>query len=277
MTENTRSGADEWSAVAPAWDASADYVDSHSVAATDALVASLALQPGHRALELGAGPGTLGATWSALVGPSGAVTLSDIAPGMVEAAWRRNAGLANVEVAVLDAEAIDRPAGSFDAVAGRMSLMFAADPRRAFAEISRVLVPGGRLGALTWAGPEHNPWLTCVGMAAMVNGVLSGGPPVGPGGIFSLGDPAGLAALAKEAGFVNVAVEEVPVTFSSTGIDEHISRVSSLAGHMAAAFAAATEEQLAAVRRTAADLAAPHQTDAGLRLPGRALLLTART
>ena len=67
-------------------------------------------------LELAAGPGSLGATWSQLVGPTGTVVLSDIAPGMVEVARRRNAHLSNVEVAVLDASAIDRPDGSFDVV-----------------------------------------------------------------------------------------------------------------------------------------------------------------
>jgi len=34
--------------------------------------------------------------------------------------------------------------------------------------------------------------MTCVGMAAMMTGLVSGGPPVGPGGIFSLGDPEAL-------------------------------------------------------------------------------------
>src|SRR5208282_3720456 len=33
---------------------------------------------------------------------------------------------------------------------------FALDPRRAFAEAARVLVPGGRLAAATFAEPERN-------------------------------------------------------------------------------------------------------------------------
>src|SRR6478736_5616281 len=65
--------AQAWSAVAEAWDANADYVDDHSVAATATLVDRVAPQPGDRVLELAAGPGSLGATWSQLVGPTGAV------------------------------------------------------------------------------------------------------------------------------------------------------------------------------------------------------------
>jgi SAM-dependent methyltransferase len=267
--------ADDWSAVASAWDCNIDYIEHHSVAATDALIDGVAVRKADRVLELAAGPGGLGAGWAELVGPTGTVVLSDIAPGMVDVARRRNAHLPNVEVAVLDASAIDRPDRSFDVVVCRMGLMFTPEPAVAFAEIARVLAPGGRFGALTWAAVEHNPWMTCVGMAAMINGLVSGGPPVGPGGIFSLGDPTVVEALAKSAGFVDVAVAELPTTFDAPTIDAHVDRVSSLAGPLAAAFDAASPEQLAAVRRTAAQLAAGYTTSDGVSLPGRALLVTA--
>jgi hypothetical protein len=39
---------------------------------------------------------------------------------------------------------------------------------------------------------------------------------------------------------------------------------------------AAPPDQLAALRRTAAELAAPYLTDDGLEIPGRALLLSGR-
>lgn len=269
--------ARDWSAVAQAWASNVDEVDEHSVNATNALFDRLGVQAGDRVLELAAGPGSLGAKWSELVGPTGTVLLSDIAPAMVDVARQRNTALDNVEVTVLDASAIDRPENSFDVVACRMGLMFTPDPSVAFAEIRRVLGPNGRVGALAWGGIEHNPWMTCVGMAAMMNGVVSGGPPVGPGSIFSLGDPGELEALAKGAGFVDVWVEEFTVTFRADDIDAHLARVSSLAGPMAAAFQAASPDQLAAVRGTAADLAAPYVTGDGLEIPGRALLVSGRT
>lgn len=276
MTESNDTAC-HWSSVAQAWDANVDEVDEHSVNATNALLDRLAVTTGDRVLELACGPGSLGSTWSELVGPSGSVVLSDIAAGMADVARRRNAALGNVDVTVLDASAIDRRADSFDVVACRMGLMFTPDPAVAFAEIHRVLAPNGRIGALTWGGIEHNPWMTCVGMAAMMNGLVSGGPPVGPGSIFSLSDPGELEALAKGAGFVDVAVEEFTVTFRADDIDAHIARVSSLAGPLAAAFEAASPTQLEAVRRTAADLAAQYVTDDGLEIPGRALLVSGRT
>jgi len=110
----------------------------------------------------------------------------------------------------------------------------------------------------------------------MANGLVSGGPPVGPGDIFSLGDPAELERLAKGAGFVDVAVEEFPVTFRADTIDSHVERVSALAGPLAVALQAASPDQLAALRRTAADLAASYVVDIGLVIPGRALLVSGR-
>src|ERR1700736_3374775 len=127
-----------WSAVAEAWDTNTDYIDEHSVEATTALLDRVAVQPGERVLELAAGPGTLGGTWAALVGPTGAVVVSDLAPGMVEVARRRKAGVGNVDTAVIDGGFIDGPDGSFDVVTCRMGLMFTPDPSVALAEIFRV-------------------------------------------------------------------------------------------------------------------------------------------
>ena len=268
----TTTAAEDWTAVASAWDASTDYLEGHSAPATEAWVAAADLRPGDRLLELAAGPGTMGRRWSELVGPQGRVLLSDLAPGMVEVARRRNAAVDNVEVAVLDITSIDQPEGSFDVVVSRMGLMFAPDPALAFREVRRVLADGGRFAALTWGGMEHNPWMTCVGMAAMANGLVSGGPPVGPGGIFSLSDPAQLTTLAEDAGFREVATKEIDVSSHSDSIDTHVRRVSALAGPLAAAFAAATPQQLDAVSQTAAQLAADYTDEHGVTLPGRAIL-----
>jgi SAM-dependent methyltransferase len=262
--------------VAPAWAAQVDAVDVHAADATTALLDEVAVRPGERVLELAAGPGSLAGVWSDLVGPSGSVVVSDLAPGMVELARSRSAAHANVEVRVLDAAAIDAPDASFDVVACRMGLMFTPDPSVALAEVHRVLRPGGRLGALTWGGVEHNPWMTCVGMAAMATGLVQGGPPTGPGGIFSLGDPDELGRLAEAAGFAAVDVTPIELTFRAESAEAHVAQVASLAGPLAAALQAASADQVAALHRTAATLAAPYLTGDGLAVPGRALLLSGR-
>lgn len=269
--------ADDWSSVAGAWDSEVDEADEQTATITTTLLDRLSVELGDCVLELAAGPGSLGATWSELVGSSGSVLLSDLAPGMVEVARRRNSHLHNVVVDVIDAAAIDRPDASFDVVGSRMGLMFAPDPSAAFAEVRRVLAPGGRMAAATWAGLDHNPWVTCIGMAAMMTGLVSGGPPVGPGDIFSLGDPETLSALVEDAGFTDVTVEEIDVAFRAEDIEHHIDRVSSLAGPLAAILRTASPEQRSALRRTATDLAAQYVSDDGLEMPGRALIVAGRT
>ena len=275
MTDNT-DPSETWSAVAAAWDANVDDVDDHSTGSIGALLERLDVQPGERVLELAAGPGSLGARWSNLVGPDGSVLMSDIAPGMVDVAQRRTAGLSNVETAVLDMSAIGQSDGVYDVVACRMGLMFAPDPSVALREILRVLRPDGRVGVLVWGALENNPWLTCVGMAALMQGLVTTGPPVGPGEIFSLGVPGTLETLAVEAGFVDVRTDSLDVVFLADSIEHHVDRVSSLAGPLTALLQAAGPDQRAAIRHTAAEIAAPYLTDAGVAIPGQALLVTGR-
>ena len=96
--------------------------------------------------------------------------------------------------------------------------------------------------------------MTRVGIAAMINGLVAGGPPVGPSGIFSLGDADHLKSLVAAAGFVDVSVEEIAIIFRAENIDAHIERVSSLAVPLATILQHASVEQQAAVRGTATDL-----------------------
>jgi SAM-dependent methyltransferase len=156
-----------------------------------------------------------------------------------------------------------------------MGLMLIDDPAAALRECRRVLVPGGRIGVAVWAGPEHNPWVTYVGMAAMMNGVVSGGPPTGPGGLFSLADAAVLDRFLLEAGFTGAIVHEVATESAFATVDEYFDTVSALAGPLSAAINGASDAKRAAVRKSAIDLAAAHRTSDGLVLPGRALVCTA--
>jgi ubiquinone/menaquinone biosynthesis C-methylase UbiE len=112
---------------------------------TAKLQKALGRPPGHfpRALEIGAGTGyfTLNMLGAGLIGEA---TCSDISPGMLSAlqANARRLGL-EVQTVPADAERLPFPDGSFDLVLGHAVLHHIPDLGRAFAEIERVLAPGG--------------------------------------------------------------------------------------------------------------------------------------
>lgn len=265
----------DWSAVAAGWDAHREHAENTTSAVSTAVLDALCLLPGQFVLELGAGTGDFAVELAARVAPGGRVLATDLAPGMVALCARAADRVTNLDVAQMDAAATGREDAEFDAVVFRMGLMFVPEPEQALLECRRVLRSGGRLAVAVWAGPEHNPMLSCVGMAAMVHGVVTGGPPTGPGGLFSLTDPDRLRSVAAAAGFADADVQPVTTTARFASTDEHFATVSALAGPLSAALAAASPEQREKVRRTAAELAQPYLSEDGLTLPGRALLLTA--
>jgi SAM-dependent methyltransferase len=266
----------DWTPVAVGWDKYRDTIEQLKAGLTEQMLQGIALQPGETVLELGGGAGELAKRLAAAVGEAGRVVASDVSPGMVELISAATAELPNVETALIDGADTRQPAATYDAIVFRMGLMFITDPAAALRDYHRILKPGGRLAAATWAGMEHNPWLTTVGLAGMIHGVLSGGPPVGAGGPLSLGDADALVAMATAAGFATADVTPVDVVMPFPDVDAYLSHVSALAPPFAAAFPTATDEQLAAIRATVTEATQQYRTESGLEIPGRALVLVAR-
>jgi arsenite methyltransferase len=102
---------------------------------------------GQVVVDLGSGPGRDALLAARAVGPAGRVIGVDMTPEMVEsaraAAERR--GLGNAEFRLGDLEALPVAGGSADVVISNCVLNLVPDKRRAFAEVFRVLRPGGRL------------------------------------------------------------------------------------------------------------------------------------
>ena len=266
--------AQRWDEVADGWARYAVHTARYKEPVTVALLAGLALQPGDRVLELGAGPGELALRLADLVGSDGAVVATDVAPAMVDAAAEAVAGHPQVSTAVADAADLTMFDADFDAVVSRMGLMFVVDPLVALQEIHRVLRPGGRVAVAVWGEAEQNPWLVTVGIAARMAG-LPVAPPLGPGGPFSLGDPDLLGRLAKEAGFDDATVAEVDIVFGYANADQHVEISGSLAPGLGPCLAAASAEQLDALHATVAAADAPYDVGGAIEVPGRALVLTA--
>lgn len=267
--------SEQWNSVADGWDRLRDEIGELSGAIEQRVLREIGPLGTRRVLELAAGTGQVAARLAATLESGGSLVTTDLAERMVARLAARVAGLPGVEVAQVDARSIPYPAASFDDVVIQMGLMLVPEVDLALSEIRRVTRRGGRFVAAVWAGPQHNPWLTSVGMPAMMQGLVPGGPPIGPGGPFSLGDPDDLDKRVRGAGFTAVEIHTVDSSRLYRDADHLFDMVSVLAPPLAAALGSAAPEQLHAVRRGTHELTAQFRTDDGLRMPYRALVCVA--
>ena len=106
------------------------------------------LHPGERVLDLGSGGGIDVLLSAKRVGPTGRAFGVDMTDEMLALAQANaaQAGATNVEFLKGHIEAMPLPAESIDVVISNCVVNLAADKRAVFAEIARVLRPGGRIG-----------------------------------------------------------------------------------------------------------------------------------
>ena len=105
------------------------------------------LAPGERVLDLGSGAGSDSLVAAQMVGPDGSVTGIDMTPQM-RAKARAAAvemGATNVEFVEGEAEQLPFPDASFDVVISNGVIDLIPDKDAVFAELFRVLTPGGRM------------------------------------------------------------------------------------------------------------------------------------
>ncbi len=112
------------------------------------LVDCMALAPGMKVLDVATGKGAVLLPMARLVGPAGHVTGVDLSGAIVREAERaaRAAGLGNVDLRRMDAERLEFPDGSFDAVTCALSLFLMPDMDAALREMYRVCRPAGCVG-----------------------------------------------------------------------------------------------------------------------------------
>jgi len=105
------------------------------------------LDSGERVLDLGSGAGTDSLVAAQMVGDAGHVTGIDMTPEMLARARASAAemGAANVEFVEGEAERLPFPSESFDIVISNGVIDLIPDKDAVFAEIFRVLAPGGRI------------------------------------------------------------------------------------------------------------------------------------
>jgi SAM-dependent methyltransferase len=152
--------------------------------------------------------------------------------------------------------------------------MLAPDAALALRETRRVLRPAGRLAFATWAPAERNPWATAYGPVLIERG-LQEPPRPGEPGVFALADPEEIERLVRDAGFAEVAVEDVEIELRFASWEDYRDVMTSVAVQLRA-----TLEELDATTRAEVDDAARARLDrfhgrAGYAIPGLALVTRA--
>jgi len=220
--EEYRANAREaWEGAARGWAAEAEAWDAATRPVSEWLVEAIAPQPGQRVLELAAGPGDVGLLVAELLRPGGTAVLTDGAEAMVEAIRARAAtrGLSDVvEARSMEAEWIDAPTASFDAVVARWGYMLLADPDAALLETRRVLRSGGVVALAVWAEPEANPWNSVINAELRERDLAPAPDPTAPGP-FSWRDRDAIGERLADAGFTDVVLDTVAFTFELPDLD----------------------------------------------------------
>jgi ubiquinone/menaquinone biosynthesis C-methylase UbiE len=157
------------------------------------IVDAAGIKPGDAVLDVGCGPGNLTLAAKAAAGPNGGVHGIDASPEMIEAAQQKAAAARqDVDFKLGLMEQLDFADGSLDVVLSRLAIHHLPEQlqSKAFAEIFRVLKPGGM--ALIADMPTASHSLS--GHLALALAALGGRG----------NQPSRLISLFEEAGFVNI-------------------------------------------------------------------------
>jgi SAM-dependent methyltransferase len=242
----------------------------------DRLIELAGVRAGQRVLDIATGSGEPALTAARVVGQSGHVVAVDMSAGMLALARERivSVGLKNVELVESDAESLALDEHSFDAVLCRWGLMFMPDLGGVLQRLHRALTQEGRIAAAVWSSADKVPMCALARDAIRrITGIIP--PPNAPDPL-KLADPTILDRALLAAGFRDVSIERLTVTFQFASPDEFADFRSAIGGTRAA-FAARPEEIRRQIREAMVASARAHAgADGIVRLDNEAICFAAR-
>ena len=209
---NSKLSASQTDEVLREWRESAFYWQKHAGTIrimfgpiTQALIEDANLIEGEMVLDVACGAGEPSLTIAEIVGPTGSVTCTDVAPEMVAAAESEahRRGLTNVAFRRCAGDSLPFENNSFDAVVCRLGVMFFPDPLAGLREMLRVTKSGGAIALAVWGKSELNPF------SHVITNVIARyceAQPAEPSalGAFRFAEPGSLPRILADAGAVDV-------------------------------------------------------------------------
>ena len=262
--------AEGWKRWWPTFEGAAQRVNDRVVELSGA-------RAGNRVLDIATGSGEPALTAARAVGPSGHIVAVDMSPGMLAIARERieSAGLKNVGLVESDAESLVLDAHSFDAVLCRWGLMFMPDLDGLLQKLHRALKSDGRIATAVWSTGDKVPICSLARHAIrQITGVTP--PPNAPDPL-KLADTSILERALLVAGFHDVSIEQLEVTFEFASADQYADFRSSIGGTRAT-FATHPDEVRRQVREAMVSSARAHAgPDGVVRLRNETICFAARS
>jgi SAM-dependent methyltransferase len=178
------------------------------------------LEPGDTVLDVATGYGEPALTAARAVLPGGQVMATDIAPDLLAFGRERarRAGLDNVEFRESDAETLEFPDETFDAVLSRQGLQFLPDVAGTLKRLNSALRSGGRLAAAVWGPPDTVQF--ALPIPIILRELNLPPPPSGRPGPFALGNAQILAQLVADAGFRDIETGTVTAIYETASAED---------------------------------------------------------
>jgi SAM-dependent methyltransferase len=197
---------------AKAWAEAYELIDLQLSPLGMRAIEGLDLGPGDIVLDIGCGAGQTLLQLAERVGTEGQVIGVDVAPLLLEIAKRRTEPLSQVRLIQGDAESLDLPSESADAVFSRFGVMTFNDPVAAFANFRRILRPSGKLAFSCWRSLRENELDHLPLTAAGLQSTVDESP-------FSFADPEHIRRTLETAGFSEIIIQPYDEKVSSGDLD----------------------------------------------------------
>ena len=268
----------QWDTAAANWRKWWQTFEQGAQCLSDRLVELADIRPGHRVLDVATGIGEPAITAAQRVGPTGLVVATDQAPQMLAIARERAAvlKLQNMEFREMDAESLNLPEGTFNAVLCRWGMMFFPNLAESLRQIWRLLIPGGYFAAAVWDVAAKVPALS-LPMSVARRILQLPPPPPGTPNVFSLADSSALEQSLRQAGFADVRSERLTVTYELSSAEEFVQRSCDINIVLNAALAAQSVERQAELRQAIANAAQQYTTPEGTnRMPNESICVVGR-
>jgi len=175
-------------------------------------IEALGVGSGDIVLDIGCGAGQTLLQLAERVGIEGQVIGVDVAPLLLEIARWRTESLSQVRLIQADAQSLDLPSESVDAVFSRFGVMTFNDPVVAFANFRRILRLSGALAFSCWRSLQENELDHLPLSAAGFQSAVDDSP-------FSFADPQRVRRTLEAAGFSEIVIQAHDEKVSSGNLD----------------------------------------------------------